>query len=200
MLNGFSPISQAFAQKSWTWNEVASGHVMGNKAGRAFAKNSYPIDNTLRWVANVFDSHSLYRRVQALGLFNKHPALIRPIQAVIVGVATINLCTYLFPGTTFSLELLWHLTPKIHAVGAIFVAVFEFHKHPMKTVAFFTAGAITLINRSSDLLPKKISWLWKQAVWPSYVNLFWNGDMSDRLSIIIKLSARLLPYVTGSSA
>jgi hypothetical protein len=52
----------------------------------------------------------------------------------------------------------------------------------MKTVAFFTSGAVTLLDRTG----KDASVLWKIMSWAARCNLFWTGTWAERGLISLK--------------
>jgi hypothetical protein len=85
----FSPLLQSLDQRSWTWGDVASGHLSGRKAFVALSKSKYRVD-FYQCVGSAANSYKLYNQAHTAGLFQRYPGLIRPIKYGAIALLTMN--------------------------------------------------------------------------------------------------------------
>ncbi len=181
----YSTLTEAYRTKNWTYRDIASGHLAGNKVGRKFS-TSKPTVGFFPWVSTVLDQASLYCKARDLGLFQKMPALRRPFIFGSGVVACINLMVVMTQNrqNKYTKNLIWNLTPKVNAVGLTAVAVCEFPKQPMKTATFFASGAASFFSRVSlggTGLP------WNASLWLARANIAWTGNWTDRALTAFKV-------------
>ncbi len=94
--------------------------------------------------------------------------------------------------STIKENLVWNLTHKVHAVSALALTIYGFQEHPIRAVAFFTSGAITLAERGAKLLTPDLSRLWKLPTWLSRAHIIWSGGWIEKSVLIFKIGIKSL--------
>ncbi len=196
--NIFPTVLRALDKKNWTWGEVATGHLAGNKAGIAFSKNHNEA-GLIKASGRIFDSYKLYKQADSMGLFKNHPGLVKPIRYGFIFMGCVNLwvsASKTIPaffnsksvcGSYYKTKnVIWNYSPHINALGTSAAMVFDFYKHPIQTTTFFVSGAITLADRAAKLFPQSVSSLCRKSLWISRANKFWNGSTTEQAMIGLK--------------
>lgn len=174
----------AYETKNWTYRDMASGHLAGNKVGRIFSYSKIKF-GLFPWISTTVDQASLYFKARDLGLFEKIPALRKPFLFGVCAIAVINLRTVMKGRDNFDRQStqgvvsspLWHLTPKINAIGLTAIAVCEFPQQPIKTAMFFVSGAVSFASRFClGTVPP----LWGRSLWIARAQTAWTGSWSER--------------------
>lgn len=188
----YSTLADAYHAKNWTYREIASGHLAGNKVGRIFSRTK-PSLELFPWIGTVLDHASIYCKARDLGLFEKMPALRKPFIFGAAVVACINLQAVLKDRSRrrdkTCKSLIWNLTPKVNAVALTAIAVCEFPQQPMKTATFFASGTVAFVSRVSlgrTVLP------WNASLWLARANIFWTGSWTDRAVTIFKAVKKII--------
>ncbi len=150
---------------SLPWIDVARGHLDGIKAVKASVspqKAGY-----LKWMGYAADTYKLYNQAHTLGLFQRYPGLIRPIQISAIGISVYNLYTVYKRQT----DQVWNWTPKVQALGTLAVTVIEIKEKPMKATIYFLTAAIAFLDRSTR---------YKYSPWAAKGIVFWNVGWPER--------------------
>ncbi len=189
-------IFQTLESSQWTWSEVSTGSILGHKAGHAFSK-WYVEESLYKIMEHLLDGYKLYAHAHSLGIFEKYPQMIAPIQYGAILVTTLNLQTVFFRHavpenrvTAFAIVSadVWNLTPKALGVASVAAMLFNFSKQPIQSVACLTTMTVTWLSEFKLLTPALIS-ITKVIPWLARGNKFWEAD-AGRGWIVI--DARLL--------
>lgn len=153
------------------WIDAARGHLDGIKAFKALVspqKIGY-----LKWMGYAAETYKLYNQAHTLGLFQRYPGLIRPIQIGGMGISAYNLYTVY----NRQADRVWNWTPKVQALGNLAVTVIEIKEKPMKATTYLLTAAIAFLVNLSPFA-------YSQWVAKGYV--LWNVSWSERGMMVAK--------------
>lgn len=193
-------IFQTLENSQWTWSEVATGTIIGHKAGHAYSK-WYEKESVYKIVEHLLDGYKLFAHAHSLGVFEKYPHMIAPIKYGALLVTILNLQTVFFrhavpenqvnPFAIVSADV-WNLTPKALGVASVAALLFDFSKQPIQSVACLTMMTVTWLSEFRLLTPALIN-ITNALPWFARGNKFWDAD-AGRGWIVIDASLLYLNY------